>query len=162
MALVIMAASQVMAQDSTSRADSARIKPHVDEPFHSHGFGVTGGIHLGAPAILSLSSGVKLGLGDRLPGAVYATVEPGFLALRYGVGYQLHNERVDRLGLAIRALRLTGWRDALGIARGVQYSGGEATVHWESSVGIRMGVLTGRRGNGSRVMLATIDFGLGY
>jgi hypothetical protein len=152
--------SQVV--DTSAKSTAVGSAQHVDELFHGHGFDGTGGIHFGAPAVISAAIGTKHWLGDAVPGAVFATVEPGVLTFRYGVGYQIYDERVYGAGAAVRIGRLTGWREALSVVRGVQYSGGEVAVSWVFGLCARVGGYRGRRGDGARASLVTIDVGVGF
>jgi hypothetical protein len=162
-AVLLFAAGLCGAQvpDSTKVMRSAAAD-HVDSLFHGHGFDGTGGIHAGSPAVLSAAIGTKYWLGDALPGAVFTTLEPGVLAFRYGIGYQLYDERLYGAGAALRLVRLTGWRDALGVARGAQYSGGELALSWAFALCARAGTYVGRRKDGRSIRLGTVDIGFGF
>ena len=162
-AVLLFAASPCGGQSRDS-TDSARTgdRAHVDELFHGHGFDPTGGIHAGVPAILSISPGAKLWLGDALPGAIFVSVEPGMLDVRYGGGYQVFDERLYGIGAAVRFARLVGWANALGAARGVQYSGAELAVSWAFAVSARAGGYVGRGSDGRKLYLATLDIGFGF
>lgn len=164
LAAIFVTAGQVLSQESDSVrvAKRAARVDHVEELFHGHGFDQTGGIHIGSPAILSAAVGVKYWLGDLVPGALYATAEPGILAFRYGAGYQIYDGRAYGAGAALRLVHLTGWRTALGMERGVQYSGGEVAVSGAFALSARAGLYAGRRGDRRRVSLLTLEAGLGF
>lgn len=161
---LVMTAAHAMAQssDTSNKRTRQPAAQHEDQLFHGHGFDGTGGIHFGTPGVLSAAIGTKHWLGDAIPGAVFATAEPSVLAFRYGIGYQIYDERVYGLGGAIRIGRLTGWREALGVVRGVQYSGAEVAQCWVFGLCARAGEYVGRRGDGVRVSLVTIDVGVGF
>lgn len=135
---------------------------HVDSLFHGHGLDGTGGIHFGTPAVASFALGTKYWLGDAVPGAVFATVEPGILALRYGAGYQLYDERALGAGVAVRLAQLRGWRDALGVSRGVQYTGGDLAVSLPLTLSARAGLYQGTGADGNKLVLGTFDLGFGF
>ena len=162
-AVLLFAASPCGGQSRDS-TDSARTgaRAHVDSLFHGHGFDGTGGIHAGVPAILSVSPGTKLWLGDALPGAIFLSVEPGVLDVRYGGGYQVYDERLFGVGGAVRFARLVGWSNALGAARGVQYSGTEIAVSWAFALSARAGGDIGRGSDGRKLHLTTVDIGFGF
>jgi hypothetical protein len=163
-ASVLLGAGLCSAQapDSATAVRSPAGREHSDALFHGHGFGGTGGVHIGTPAILSGALGIKHWLGDVVPGAVFVTAEPGILAFRYGGGYQIYDEHAYGAGAAIRFGRLTGWSNALGVTRGVQYSGGELAVLAGFAFALRVGAYTGRGANGLRRHLGTVDVGVGF
>lgn len=140
---------------------------HHDAPDHGHGIGPIVGVHFGFPAAASADLGLKVWLGDRAPGAAFATVEPGAFAVRYGVGY-LVTDRADltpstavRGGTAVRLTQLRAWTNAVGVAPGVRYTGGELT-EMLLFISARVGVYVGRRMDGRRAWLGSFDVGLGF
>jgi hypothetical protein len=163
-AALLLAAGVCGAQtpDSARLSRNAADSAHVDRTFHGHGFDETGGLHIGSPALMSAAMGAKYWLGDIIPGAVFADAEPGILAFRFGAGYQIYDERVFGAGAALSLVRLTGWRDALGVARGVQYMGGEFALSGAFAFTGRAGAYAGRGVDGQRLWLGTIDFGIGF
>ena len=125
------------------------------------------GVHFGFPAAASADLGFKVWLGDRAPGAAFATVEPGAFAIRYGVGY-LVTARADLTpstpvmgGTAVRFTQLRAWTNAAGVASGVRYTGGELTEIL-LFISARAGLYVGRRMDGRRVWLGSFDVGLGF
>jgi hypothetical protein len=146
------------AKTTRLRADTA----HVDSLFHGHGFDGTGGFHLGVPAILSISPGAKLWLGDAIPGAIYVSAEPGLLDFRYGGGYQVFDQRLYGLGWAVRGGQLLTWANAFGATRAVTYSGVEVAASWALALTLRGGAYSGHAKDGRSVLLGTFDFGIGF
>jgi hypothetical protein len=104
---------------------------------------------------------VRYGLGHAAYGSIFVDAEPGLLAFRYSAGYFLHFDQTGSGG-AIRVARMTGWRDALGITRGVQYTGMEVTLMPIAYLNLRVGAYGGTTGAAQKVGLFTIDLGMGY
>jgi hypothetical protein len=75
--------------------------------------------------------------------------------------YQVFDERLYGIGAAVRFARLVGWGNALGAARGVQYSGTEVAVSWAFALSARAGGYVGRGPDGRKLYLATVDIGFG-
>ena len=160
--LAVASMSAAQSPDSARLSRSPAGTEHVDALFHGHGFDETGGLHFGSPAVVSAAYGAKYWLGDYVPGALFVTVEPGVLAFRYGVGYQLYDGRLYGAGIGLRFGQLRGWRDALGVTHGVQYTGGDVILSGFFAFSARLGAYQGRAGDGRMVQLATIDVGLGF
>ena len=100
-AVLLFAASPCGGQSRRS-TDSARTgdRAHVDELFH-----VTvspTALTIRSYSRLRLSPGAKLWLGDALPGAIFVSVEPGMLDVRYGGCYQVFDERLYGIGATVR------------------------------------------------------------
>lgn len=159
--LLSVAVSRGFAQtpDSTATTKTPPA-PEVDSLFHGRGFDNTGGIHVGVPAIVSISNGAKWWLGRRAPGAVFADVEPGVLDIRYGAGYQVTDQRLYYIGSEFRVGWLSSWAAALGAKRGVAYRGADVLVSWILLSG-RIGAYVGNW-RGKSVTLATFEGGLGF
>lgn len=119
------------------------------------------GVHFGIPAIFSAAFGYKAWFGDRIPGAAFAIVEPGALAFRYGVGYQISEGDPLTSGTALRVGQLRGWTDAVGIVPKVRYTGAELT-EMVFLVSAKAGLYFGRRPDGRRVYLGSFELGFGY
>jgi hypothetical protein len=157
--------SQVDTSRSGIRQPPAAV--HHDAPDHGHGIDPMVGVHFGYPAGASADLGFKVWLGDRAPGAAFATVEPGAFVIRYGVGY-LVTERADLTpstavtgGTAVRLTQLRAWTNTVGVASGVRYTGAELTEMF-FFFSARAGAYVGRRMDGRRVWLGSFDVGLGF
>jgi hypothetical protein len=64
-------------------------------------------------------------------------------------------------GTAIRLTQLRTWTNAVGAVSGVRYTGGELT-EMLLFISARAGVYAGRRMDGRRVWLGSLDVGLGF
>jgi hypothetical protein len=90
-AAMCLCANRVGAQADTSRAGSPPPKEVHDVSGHGHGIDPLFAVHFGFPTAASVSLGGEVWLGDHVPGAVFADVEPGAFAVRYAIGYLQSN-----------------------------------------------------------------------
>jgi len=130
---------------------------HVDDDFHLHGIEPIAGLRLGLPGVISAPIGLRLGLGDWIPGGVFVAAEPGLLVRRWSAGYMLLENQITSAGLTLRAARLKAWLPAPFVRRDVNYGGGEISM-----MVYRIGVYRGRQPGGPAHWLVTADVGLGF
>jgi hypothetical protein len=160
---IVLRASGLGAQTDTSRtrASPPPSREHQELPGHGHGIDPLLAIHFGFPAGASASLGSELWLGDRVPGAVFASIEPGAFAVRYAIGYLKSNGATLPSGTALRLTQLRAWTNAAGVVSGVRYTGAEIT-EMLFFISAKPGLFVGRRANGRGVWLASFDFGFGF
>jgi hypothetical protein len=125
------------------------------------GLWAIGGLHVGTPTVLSTSVGAAYGLGPRVHGSLFADVEPGLTAIRFGGGYLLFEDQVAGLGAAVRFARLRAWRQAFGVKRGPWYSGIEGTV-MIFLLNVRVGGYVAQSRERDALSLTTVDVGIGF
>jgi hypothetical protein len=111
---------------------------HVDDDFHLHGIEPIAGLRLGLLWRISAPIGLRLGLGDWIPGGVFVAAEPGLLvAPLASAGYMLLENQITSAGLTLRAARLKAWCRPLSFDVDVNYGGGEISMmvlsHWSVS-----------------------------
>jgi hypothetical protein len=163
LAVLFFGGERLGAQADTSRGGTIQRSPaeHRDSPLHGHGADPIFGLHFGFPAAASAAVGYEVWLGDRIPGAAFADVEPGVFAMRYGVGYLVSEGAPLTSGAALRLVRLRGWTNAFRAVSGVKYTGAEL-MEMVFLVSARAGLYAGRRNDGRRVWLGSFDLGFGF
>jgi hypothetical protein len=135
---------------------------HTDNAFHDYGVEPITGLHLGLPGAISATLGLRIGLGDWLPGDVFVATEPGLLVRRSSAGYMLYESQYTGAGIVFRAAQLKAWSPAPFARRDVTYHGGELSLLWVYTMGGRIGVYRGSESNGPKHWLVTADIGIGF